>query len=295
MISFSQVHAWEVIEFNQGNNHLGQTIVVERSNTQMALGSPEIDNLSSSPINFVSLGFGGKIILKLEESFEVTPTSIMIVYETTYNYTACNTYPEKADIYISKDNIDYVYLGQQCINNNNTFNLNDSELDEFSYIKIVDVSDVNFFNRFSFTSDGFDVDGITIYDNGALPIVLKYFNVKYDNKILNIRFITASESNTDKFIVQSSIDLETFENIVYFKGSGFSSTDRIYDKKLIYDPKSNITYFRLIEIDMNGDVHKYDVIPLETDNKQIEYYYYDLLGRRVNGNENNIIKIKSRY
>lgn len=289
LISFSQINAWEVIEFNQGNNHLNGPVVPERSNPQMALGQPEINNSTTAPINFVSLGFGGKIVLKLEEIFEITPTSIMIVYETTYNYTSCNTYPEKADIYISKDNINYVYLGQQCINNNNTFDLYNSGLDEFEYIKIIDVSDIGFFSRFNFISDGFDVDGLIITDFGILPIVLKSFNVTYSNKVLNVKFITGSEQNTLKFEIQYSNDLVNFNTILEIPAYGNSSMDRLYERKIFFDPVNNVTYFRLVEVDYNNNIFKFDIISVNTTVNAVEKHYYDILGRKVNGSDNILI------
>jgi len=289
MVSFSQVHAWEIIQFSQGTNHLGGTVIVQRSDTQKALGAPQINNSTSAPINFVSLGFNGELILKIEESFIITPTSIMTVYETTNGFTACNTYPEKADIYISDDNENYVYLGQQCINNNNIFNLYDSGLEEFSYIKIIDVSDITYFTRFNFTSDGFDVDGITITDNGILPIVLKSFNIIYSDDILNVKFITASEQNTFKFEVEYSNDLINFYTIIEIPAYGNSSTDRLYEKRIFFDPVNNVTYFRLVEIDYNNNIFKFDIIPVNTRLNTVERHYFDILGRRVNKGDDILI------
>lgn len=289
MVSFSQVYAWEVIQFNQGPNHLGGSVIAQRSDVSKALGAPQINNSPSAPINFVSLGFGGELILKIEESFTISPTSIMTVYETTHGFTVCNTYPEKAGIYISDDNQNYVYLGQQCINNNNIFNLYDSGLEEFSYIKIIDVSDITFFNRFNFTSDGFDVDGIKITDNGILPIVLKSFNATYSNGILNVKFITASEQNTLKFEIEYSNDLLNFYTILEIPAYGNTSTDRIYERKIFFDPINNVTYFRLVEIDYDNNIFKFDIIPVNTKLNTVEKYYFDILGRRVNEGEGILI------
>ena len=293
LFSSAQTFAWEVCEFNQGTNNLGGTVAIERSNPDKALGQPQNVDIENSNINFVSLGFGGDIKLKLQNSIPVTPSTTMLIYETTFNYNNCSIYGETAEIYVSKNDVDYYYLGQTCLNDNTVLDVYQTGLDSVLYVKIYDVSDDSEFSRFPFISDGYDLDGIEFFENGPLPIVLKYFGVKYSDKNLDIKFVTASESNTDKFIVQSSIDSKKFDNIADFKAAGYSSYDRIYDRKLIFEPKSNITYFRLVEIDFNGNVYNYDIIPVMTVDEPIEYYYYDLLGRRVNGD--NIIKIKSEF
>jgi len=293
LFSSAQTFAWEVCEFNQGTNNLGGAVAIERSNPDKALGQPQNVDIENSNINFVSLGFGGDIKLKLQNSIPVTPSTTMLIYETTFNYNNCNIYGETAEIYVSKNDIDYYFLGQTCLNDNTVLDVYQTGLDSVLYVKVYDISDASEFSRFPFVSDGYDLDGIEFFENGPLPIVLKYFGVKYSNKNIDIKFITASEANTDKFIVQSSIDSKKFDNIADFKAAGYSSYDRIYDRKLIFEPKSNITYFRLVEFDFNGNVYNYDIIPVMTVDEPIEYYYYDLLGRRVNGD--NIIKIKSEF
>lgn len=298
LFSSAQTFAWEVCEFNQGTNNLGGPVAIERSNPNKALGQPQNIDIESSSINFVSLGFGGDIKLKLQNSIPVTPSTTMLIYETTFGYTNCGVYGETAQIYVSKNDTDYIYLGQTCLNDNTVFDVYQSGLDSVLYVKISDISEPTRFSNFSFVSDGYDLDGIEFFENGPLPIVLKYFGVKYSDKNLDIKFITSSESNTDKFIVQSSIDSKIFSDVTDFKGAGFSSFDRIYDRKLIFEPKSNITYFRLVEIDLNGNIYNYDIVPIMTSDKPIEYYYYDLLGRRINGNDisnDRIIKIKSGF
>jgi hypothetical protein len=298
LFSSAQTFAWEVCEFNQGTNNLGGPVAIERSNPDKALGQPQNDDIQSSNINFVSLGFGGDIKLKLQASIPVTPFTTMIIYETTFNFINCQSYPETADIYLSKNDIDYVYLGQTCLNDNTILDVYQTGLDSVLYIKVYDISDVTKFSGFSFISDGYDLDGIEFFENGPLAIVLKSFEVKYSNKNIYIKFITASETNTYKFIIQSSIDSKIFIDVVDFVAAGFSSFDRIYDRKLIFEPKSNITYFRLVEIDLNGNIYNYEILPIVTTDKQIEYYYYDLLGRRINANDINndrILKIKSEF
>jgi hypothetical protein len=283
---FSQAQTYyghEVYDFNQGPNNLGGSVVASRSNPLLALGQPQNVDIENGNINFVSLGFGGDITLKLQNKIEVLPITTLSVYETTWNYTNCSIYGERAEVFVSSDNTNYKSLGTTCLNTNTVFDVSQSNLDSIQYIKIVDISDPQTFSQFSFVSDGYDVDGVSVFNNGPLPIELKYFGIDYENPYLNIRIITASEANTDKLVVESSLDASNFDFLTEFQAAGNSSFERKYDKKLIFEPKSQITYFRLIEIDFDGKKYEFDVIVVNTNKLDpIETYYFDLLGRRVN-------------
>jgi len=294
LASYSQTfYGSEVCDFNQGLTNIGTSVPTNRSNVNNALGMPQNTDIETGIINFLSLGFGGEITLKISNKIEITPITTLNIYETTYGYTSCGVYNEEANVYISKDNVNFFLLGETCLNNNTVFNLSETGLDSMMYVKIVDISDVSKFSDFNFISDGYDLDGIVILDIGPLPIVLKYFDVNYNDNNLHVKFTTSSESNTDKFIIQSSIDADIFEDICDLKASGYSSFDRYYDKKLIFEPKSNITYFRLVELDYNGEYYYFDIIPVNTAKSEIENYYYDLLGRRVT--DDSVFKIKSKF
>jgi hypothetical protein len=285
-------YGYEVIDFNQGPNNLGGPVIPARSNPLMALGQPQNIDIESGPVNFVSLGFGGNITLKLQNKIEVLPITTLSVYETTWTYTNCNVYGEKAEISVSSDGTNFKLLGTTCLNSNTIFDLNQSELDSIQYIKIVDISNPSQFSGFSFVSDGYDVDGVQVFNNGPLPIELKYFGVDYENPYLNIRIVTASEANTNKLVVESSIDAKNFDYLTEFQAAGFSSFEREYDKRLIFEPQSQVTYFRLIEIDYDGKQFEFEMTVVNTKKlDQIEMYYFDLLGRRVNSTES-IFKVK---
>jgi hypothetical protein len=295
LTSYSQTfYGYEVCDFNQGLTNIGTNVSTNRSNPNKSLGIPQNTDIETGNINFVSLGFGGDITLKISNKIEITPSTTLNIYETTYGYTSCNVYDEEAKVYISKNNINFFLVGETCLNNNTVFNLSQTGLDSVLYVKIVDISDPSKFSHFTTPSDGYDLDGISIFNIGPLPIVLKYFNVNYRDNNLFVEFTTASESNTDKFIIQSSIDASKFEDVCDLKAAGYSSFDRYYDKKLIFEPKNNVTYFRLVELDYNGEYYYFDIIPVNTTNKSIiDNYYYDLLGRRAT--DDSIFKIKGKF
>ena len=285
-------YGYEVCDYNQGLNSTGTSVLTSRSNPSKALGIPQNVDVETGTINFFSLGFGGNITLKLQNPMEVVPTTTLSIYETTYSYNNCNTYPEKAEVYVSKNNLNYFLLGVTCLNSNTIFDVKQSGLDTIQYVKIMDISDSSKFSNFNFVSDGYDLDGIEVFNNGPLPIELKYFGVDFNQPYLNIKVTTASEANTDKLIIESSTDASNFNYLTEFKAAGFSSFERVYDKKLIFEPKSQITYFRLVEVDFDGEQFYFDIIVSNTRNlDKIEMYYFDLLGRRVNSDDA-IFKLK---
>lgn len=292
---FSQAQTFyghEVYSFNQGSNNEGGPVIDSRSNPLLALGQPQNIDIENGNINFVSLGFGGDITLKLQNKIEVLPITTLSVYETTYNYTNCNIYGETAEIFVSSDNFNFKSLGTTCLNSNTVFDVSQSNLDSIQYIRIVDISDPQRFSQFSFVSDGYDLDGVSVFNNGPLPIELKYFGIDFENPYLNIRIVTGSEANSDKLVVESSIDASNFDFLTEFQAAGNSSFERQYDKKLIFEPQSQITYFRLIEIDFDGNKYEFDVIVVNTKKLDpIETYYFDLLGRRVDSSQS-IFRLK---
>ncbi|MEM6361372.1 MAG: endonuclease/exonuclease/phosphatase family protein [Bacteroidota bacterium] len=152
-ITFNTSQAVEVVEFNQGKRRNGRPVVWWRSIPEKALGEP----LENYYFNFVSLGFGGDITLRLEPKLYDLEGDDFKVFESTFGplNIPCRLYPEKAEVLVSDNGIDFVSLGQTCLDGK--FDLASVDLEFIEYIKIVDVSNPqNFFGN----ADGYDVDGI---------------------------------------------------------------------------------------------------------------------------------------
>lgn len=145
----------EVISFTQGLRKKGTMVPPRRSNPELALGMPE----ENSEINFVSLGFGGELVIKLNNIVADQPGDDFIVFETTYDDVndECGVYPETADVYVSDNGVDFYFVGSAC--KDTAFDIANSGLLDIQYIKIVDTSDINY-KGFGPAADGFDVDGI---------------------------------------------------------------------------------------------------------------------------------------
>ena len=248
-----------VITYTQGLTNSGNQITSSRSNPLNSLGQPQMNDIETGNLNFFSLGFGGSIVLKTEYPVLVNPLSQLQIFETTYSYN-CSYYPEKAKIYVSKNNQNFELLGETCGNNNTIFSLY-QKIDTINYIKIDDCSDPSKFSNF-IDADAYDLDGIQIYNLVPLSIELDFFNAKMEDDVLLINFRTLSESGTLRFYIQSS-------------------TDAINSGSIKYDQKESVEYVRLKEVDINGDIFYFSPVPITKKYKVLKGTFYDLLGRQT--------------
>jgi hypothetical protein len=172
-------------------------IAGNRMDPTEALGAPERDN-SNGAMNFVSLGFGGTLIIGLDESGIALPgVDDLEVVETTWNNRTCESYEERADVYVSQqavtdpadiDDAQFVYVGQSCTNGASFDVFAESGFTYFNLVKIVDASpEVG--NR-----DGYDVDGIVTL-NGCQPQLTTTPGECYPTTILG--YVEGSKLNDD--------------------------------------------------------------------------------------------------
>ena len=275
----AQVYPSGIVYFIQGENNNGNAVAVNRSNPLNALSIPENSDIQMPFINFVSLGFGGQIILELDTEVVLKPETFIKLYETTYNYE-CNSYPEEANIYLSSDNLDYTLIGTTCVNNNTVF-YPYSYIDTVRYVLIEDISIVTDFTQVNQVLDGYDVDGL-VFDNATfLPIELDDFSANYIDNSIYISFNTLSEYETYTFEIQYSKDAINFEKLHILQARGYSTIKQSYDVIVPFNPSSDITYLRIVETDLNNNRTSYNIIVIVTIKDEKYNRNYDILGREV--------------
>jgi hypothetical protein len=151
----------EVVSYTPAKRNDGSLIPTANRVATKALGIPEGDN----SLNYVSLGFGGEIVLRFASAVANGSGNDIAITETTFNNQSCNRYPEKVDVFASQDGCHYSYLGQGC--QDSQFDL--GAMTWAKYIKLKDVSPVNHpFNNE--VADGFDLDGISCLHGSAPEI-----------------------------------------------------------------------------------------------------------------------------
>ncbi len=163
-------NASEVVSFSQGLDRNFNPIVGARSNPAQALGEPQ-DN---DTINFVSLGFGGELILRLDGLVIDNNGSDFDLYfvETTFGNETPASYPESAEIFIALNPAGpWTPLGTVTLDGGFDFPGDGASA---LYVRLVDVS-----NRGSFSSgvaDGYDLDGIRCSEPDGEIVVTKRVN-----------------------------------------------------------------------------------------------------------------------
>jgi len=161
VVSVDSYEPWAdtVVAYNPGLQKGGGALPGDRIDASKALGS-EIDT-DNPPINFVTLGFGGNIILGFDNYIVDGIGADIHVIETSYGNPLDSSYPEKLEVFASKNGSTWVSLGTQTrskINHDNDFDLS-GLLSWAKYLKLVDRTDASWAG-WGNDADGYDVAGI---------------------------------------------------------------------------------------------------------------------------------------
>jgi len=144
-------------EFKQGNqkNPVVTPVLAERSDPTKALGEAE-DN---DTLNFVSLGFGGSIILSFGGVFQNVPGTDIKLVETSFGSPSDANYPEKVNVKVAMSMAGpWTDLGDYFQTQRN---VEMGAVQYAKYIKLTDVSDKTS-SKFNNATDGYDVDGVQV-------------------------------------------------------------------------------------------------------------------------------------
>jgi hypothetical protein len=275
----SQSSPSSVVNYSQGPNSVGNPVIPARSNPLKSLGTPEnVDVDNGSNLNFFSLGFGGTILLEISP-FPVTPNTKITIFETTFGYQ-CNIYPEECEIYAGKDTSQLIFIGTSCGNDGMSLST-PLVIDTIKFFRVTDTSNPSDFSNFSEPADGYDLDGIEIQNFNPLAIHLGSFSVVYNDQNVEIEIVTLSESTSWKIQVLVSENLLEWRNLTEFPSYGNTSMPTRYYGEVFFQPIENITYFRVSEIDLDGEASLYDPVSVVTKLRgPVESF--DLAGRKTN-------------
>ncbi|WP_337864816.1 S8 family serine peptidase [Ignavibacterium sp.] len=86
----------------------------------------------------------------------------------------------------------------------------------------------------------------------TVPVELVSFTADYLNNAVQLNWITATETNNFGFEIQKRYENEQYQKIAFIPGSG-TSTNRVSYSFADTDIKSDKIYYRLKQIDFNGD------------------------------------------
>jgi len=124
-----------------------------------------------------------------------------------------------------------------------------------------------------------DVDNVT---NPSLPVELISFDgIRTPNGNLLI-WKTYTEYNSDYYLIEHSTNGEFDENSVIGRvGAAGNSSEVFAYTYTDSTPPQSINYYKLIQVDINGDYQEYG--PISVDNRKLlkVIYLTDMLGRKV--------------
>jgi hypothetical protein len=102
---------------------------------------------------------------------------------------------------------------------------------------------------------------------GVLPVDFSYFKAEADKEMALLKWGTSSETDNDGFYVEKSNDGHFFQEFAFIVGEGTSSSELEYET-LDRDPFLGVNYYRLKQVDYNGNERYSDVVKLDLRNNK---------------------------
>jgi hypothetical protein len=120
------------------------------------------------------------------------------------------------------------------------------------------------------------------YSFSPLPVELISFQGRRELDRILLSWVTATEIDCEKYVIQKSTDFTSWTDLICVPGSGNSLSMQYYEAE---DTKPSIgtNYYRLIQYDYSGDFELLKVIPVFYDAKTVESPLkgYNLLGQKI--------------
>lgn len=117
-------------------------------------------------------------------------------------------------------------------------------------------------------------DNIKLYTKDfPLPISLFSFTASPQPEYNLVQWTTATEKNNDLFILERSEDAIVFDEVYNISGAGSSLEPLDYEFK-DYQPASDITYYRLTQVDYDGTRTSSEIISCEIVKEKFKHIYF---------------------
>jgi len=147
-----------------------------------------------------------------------------------------------------------------------------------------------------------NIDNLTIY--GPVGVTLPLTFISFDailtsglNKYVSLQWKTTNEVNTARFVIERSIDGKNFETVAELGSKNTAGTHvySVVDK----DPAIGYSYYRLKQVDINGDFKYHDKIVTVLNNDALAFTLYPNPAQKIiklnhaKAGSNALIQIKS--
>jgi len=171
-------------------------------------------------------------------------------------------------------------------------------------------------NTAAVSSANFYKDWILVDNTTPLPVNLVSFKAKCEKGGVIIDWITASETNNDYFVVEKSYDANSFFELTTLQGTGNSSVNSYYSAT-DSDNLSEVTYYRLKQVDFDGSITYHEIIPskcntndfvvdkvvlnnnalkfdiITSQKEEVVIYLYDYKGRLISSKKHSLLANKN--
>ena len=119
------------------------------------------------------------------------------------------------------------------------------------------------------------IDELRFYDTTTLPINLVSFKVQKNLNTVNIKWQTISETNSDYFEIEKSVDGKNFNTLAKLNAQGESNELNNYSL-VDFNPTSGNNYYRLLQYDKDGRKTNYGVrvVKFGIDNEGVVFQVY---------------------
>lgn len=150
---------------------------------------------------------------------------------------------------------------------------------------------IDIFARANSAGEEWWMDNFELYEivNSSLPVEMLYFEGKNLSSYNHLIWSTASESNSDYFEIQHSLDGESWSVLGYKQASGNSSQkiDYNYSTKVEF---FNFNYYRLKQFDIDGKFKIYGPISIDNRGKKKKVIrLINSLGQEVDSNSKGLL------
>jgi hypothetical protein len=143
----------------------------------------------------------------------------------------------------------------------------------------------------------YDITRFTIDCPSVLPIELISFDCEWNGGNVDLSWVSASEINNSHYLIEYSNDGYLWKTIYKIDGAG-NSTQIIEYKVTHYDPPYGHNYYRLTQVDYDGNTESFNVVSCEKDSdKRLidEIKYYNTIGQEVDEFTLGLVIIVTKY
>lgn len=104
--------------------------------------------------------------------------------------------------------------------------------------------------------------GTTNLVTTPLPVELLSFSAEAADREVNVNWATASERDSDHFLVQRSEDASSWTTIATVPSAGFSNI-LLHYSTMDLDPLMGLSYYRLVQVDLDGTSTPYHAVAVK--------------------------------